>query len=96
MCCTNILIADVTFQTKIYPASTPTSPHIKDKRLFKETELNRNSLESEYVGYYVDRKLERSLSKSSKTTSGRLSSSSVIIFPLVSEVSNFSLILHER
>lgn len=71
---------------KTYPASTPNSPHMKDKRLSKETELNRNSLESEYVGYYVDRKLERSLSKSSKTTSGRLSSSSVIIFPLVSEI----------
>ena len=65
-----------------YPSSTPASPHIHEKRLSKESELKRNSLETEYV----DRKHNRNRSSSSKVSSSRSSSLSLLIFPLVSEV----------
>ena len=70
-------------QMRAYSSSTPTSPHITEKRAFKEAEQKRNSLESDYI----DRKHNRNRSSSSKTGISRSSSLSLLIFPLITEVS---------
>lgn len=62
----------------------PASPHITEKRSFKEAEQKRNSLENDYV----DRKHNRNRNSSSKmSNSSRSTSLSLLIFPLISEVS---------
>ncbi|KAK7590667.1 hypothetical protein V9T40_002280 [Parthenolecanium corni] len=67
---------------RAYSSSTPASPHITEKRAFKEAEQKRNSLESDYI----DRKHNRNRSSSSKTGISRSSSLSLLIFPLITEI----------
>ncbi|XP_065224837.1 serine/threonine-protein kinase 26 isoform X2 [Planococcus citri] len=71
-----------------YSSSTPASPHITEKRLSKECELKRNSIETEYVTAADNRKHNRNRSSSSSksTTATRSASLSLLIYPLVSEI----------